>query len=231
VASSHTGAEATTSSQHRRRTSRGLHAPPSDGLRQTSLQYGGDNTPFHESDEPDYHDNDDHLHRRHQQHMSLDRSPSRERGGGGWSSPGLTTPYDDSNGRARSPANRKYADSNGGGGMSNGGSAHGVTWATAKANSERVNGYPSYQSQNQGFFGRHYRQLSQGLPYFMHGGQEDRYAEKEKLGRGRSAGGRGGSGWADLPRRLALLISRRRKYVALVLILLLAVLSWFHKRE
>jgi len=219
VAYSHTGAEATTSSQHRRRTSRGLHAPP-EGLTQphTSASRSPSSrrrlasTPFDEADESDHYINP---------HMSLDRSPSREREGG-WSSSGLTTPYDDSNGRARSPAGRGYGELDGG---------RGVSWATAKANSDRVNGYPSYQSQSQkqGFFGRHYRQLSHGLPHFMHGGQEDRYAEKEKLGRGRSGGGRM-PGLRELPRRLGLLLSRRRKYVAVLLLLLFAVFMWFNKR-
>lgn len=149
--------------------------------------------------------------------MSLDRSPSPHRDGG-WSSPGLNTPYEDSNGRARSPGKR-YGDLNGGGGP-------GVTWASAKANSARVNGYPSYQSQNQGFFARHYRKMSEGLPSFAHGGQEDRYAEKEKLGRGRS----GGMSFRELPRRVGLLLSRRRKHVALFMVLLFAVLLWFQKR-
>lgn len=148
--------------------------------------------------------------------MSLDRSPSPSRGGG-WSSPGLTTPTGEGvNGRARSPAG------------ANGG--HSVTWASAKANSAKVNGYPSYQSQNQGFFGRQYRSLSNGLPYFMHGGQEDRYAEKEKLGRGRSGGSR-----ADLltqiPRRIGLLLARRRRYAFLVLLSILAAVVWFIGRE
>ncbi|EMC93652.1 glycosyltransferase family 34 protein [Baudoinia panamericana UAMH 10762] len=163
--------------------------------------------------------------------MSLDRSPSPQRGGG-WSSPGLNTPYDDTNGRARSPAGRRYNDANGGTG---GGGRDGVTWASAKANSARVNGYPTYQSQNQGFFGRHYRKISQSLPYFAHGGQEERYAEKEKLGRGRVSSweaygdGGGGMNLLDLPRRLALLLSRKRKYVALLLVVLLAVMAVFQK--
>jgi mannan polymerase II complex MNN10 subunit len=154
--------------------------------------------------------------------MSLDRSPSPRRGGG-WSSPGLTSPYDSSSPRSRSPA-KKYGELNGGAG---------VTWASAKANSARVNGYPSYvQSQNQGFFGRHYRKLSQSLPYFTHGGQEDRFAEKEKLGRGRAGGGSGWGRWSwrEVPRRVGLLLSRRRKYFALLLVLVLGVLAWFRER-
>lgn len=65
------------------------------------------------------------------------------------------------------------------------------------------------------------------MPYFAHGGQEDRFA-KEKLGRGRSLGR---FSVAELPRRLGLLLSRRRKYVALAITLLFALLLWFQKRE
>ncbi|KXL46973.1 glycosyltransferase family 34 protein [Acidomyces richmondensis BFW] len=145
--------------------------------------------------------------------MSLDRSPSPQ-AGGGWSSPGLSPPYEETNGRSRSPGKR-YGALNGG-----------VTWATAKAKSDRVSrGYPRYQSQNEGFFSRHYRRISEGLPYFAHGGQEDRFA-KEKLGRGRSLGR---FSVAELPRRLGLLLSRRRKYVALAITLLFALLLWFQK--
>lgn len=152
------------------------------------------------------------------QPMSLSRSPSPRRDGG-WSSPGLTTPYDESNGRSRSPR-KAYSGINGG--------PQGVTWASAKASSARVNGYPSYQSQNKGFFSRHMRNLSESLPYFAHGGQEDRFAEKEKLGRGIHGGG---GSWADVPRRIALLMSRRRKYLALLVLALFAVLVWFSKRK
>lgn len=160
--------------------------------------------------------------------MSLDRSPSPRRGGG-WSSPGLTSPYEDGgHGRARSPA-KGYGELRAGG-------AGGVTWASAKANSARVNGSPAgayQQSQNQGFFGRHYRKLSESLPYFAHGGQEDRYAGKEKLGRGRPGwrGREGWGGWRELPRRMGRLLSRRRRSLALVLLLLGALLLWSHQRE
>ncbi|KAK5117711.1 hypothetical protein LTR62_005135 [Meristemomyces frigidus] len=159
--------------------------------------------------------------------MSLDHSPS-PRQAGGWESPGLNSPFDQDhtvagigNGRARSPAiqpRKGYGELNGGAG---------VTWANAKANSARVNGYPSHSSQNQGFFGRHYRKMSQSLPaYFSHGGQEDRFAEKEKLGRGRSSGG---GSWGDLPRRLGLLVSRRRKWVALVVMVVMALMLWYRE--
>lgn len=219
-------AEAGTS--HRRRlSSRNLHAPVTDSTSAKTLSPTFGSTPFHEEEDDDSHYLSSHRPRgaqqqQQQQPMSLSRSPSPRREGG-WSSPGLTTPYDDSNGRSRSPR-KAY-----GGLESPGGGGGGVTWASAKANSARVNGYPSYQSQNKGFFSRHMRKLSESLPYFAHGGQEDRFAEKEKLGRGRR-GGLGGS-WKDVPARIALLLSRRRKYLALVVLAFLAVLLWFSKRK
>jgi hypothetical protein len=139
--------------------------------------------------------------------MSLSRSPSPRRDGG-WSSPGLSTPYDEASGRSRSPR-KPYGGINGG--------PQGVTWASAKANSARVNGYPSYQ-----------RNLSESLPYFAHGGQEDRHTEKEKSGKG---GWQSGGSWADVPRRVAFLLSRRRKYAAILALTIFAILLWFSKRK
>lgn len=110
-------------------------------------------------------------------YMSLSRSPSPRRGGG-WATPGLTTPYDSINGRA-SPR-QGYGESH----FSPEASGSNVTWASAKARSEEVNGYPSFSTQNNGFFSRHARQLSRRLPSFHLGGRKD-YGEKEKLGRGR----------------------------------------------
>lgn len=185
-------------------------------------------TPFDEEEE-DVNDDTPSFLGRHKKNkkqarayhtgMSLDRSPSPQRGGG-WASPGLTTPLEEgSTGRSRGASpNKRYGELNGG---------RGVTWANAKASSARVNGYPSYQSRNQGFFGRHMRRISSSLPYFSHGGEEDRIAEKEKAGRGRS----GRSTWQELPRRFGMLMSRRRKYVGLAIAVIFALLMWFHKRE
>ena len=47
-----------------------------------------------------------------------------------------------------------------------------------------VNGYPSFSTQNSGFFHRHLRRLSSSLPRFS----DSPYQQREKLGRGR---------WAD----------------------------------
>lgn len=116
-------------------------------------------------------------------YMSLSRSPSPRRGGG-WASPGLTTPYDGVSGRSTPrPGYTEFPF--------NGGSINNVTWASAKAKSEEINGYPSFSTQNNGFFSRHARQISRRLPSFNLGGRKD-YAEKEKLGRGRWPVGRGG---------------------------------------
>lgn len=110
--------------------------------------------------------------------MSLSRSPSPRRGGG-WATPGLTTPYDSINGRA-SPRQGYTETSHFSGGASN----SNVTWASAKARSEEVNGYPSFSTQSNGFFPRLARLLASRFPSFNLGRRKD-YGEKEKLGRGR----------------------------------------------
>ncbi|KAI7199647.1 hypothetical protein KC324_g3145, partial [Hortaea werneckii] len=230
-----------TLSHHRRRTSRGVNAPSQGGrpsnLSPTKTTFR--DTPFEaDVEEAPRTTAADYAFAPAPPPaggaMSLDHSPSPQQGGG-WSSPGLTTPYEDANpgsgavSRSRSPAVKPFGDLNGGPGGAASvsgagtGTGGGVTWASAKSASARVNGYPRYQSQNEGFFTRHYRKISEGLPYFAHGGQEDRYAEKEKLGRGR-IGGPGG--FRELPRRLGLLMSRRRKYVVLLLLFVFALMMW-----
>ncbi|OTB18275.1 glycosyltransferase family 34 protein [Daldinia sp. EC12] len=100
--------------------------------------------------------------------MSLSRSPSPAPGGG-WSSPGLNI----NSGRS-SPAKASFSGPNGGS----------VTWESARLKSQGVTGYPSFSTHNQGFFTRHMRRISSSLPSF-NVATDDRYAEKEKLGRGR----------------------------------------------
>ena len=97
--------------------------------------------------------------------MSLSRSPSPQ-SGGGWASPGLTTPYDGTSRRA-SPV-RSYVN----------GSANNVTWATAQKRSAQVRAYTPGSSQG---FTKHFRRFSNKLPYF----NSRDYSDKEKLGRGR----------------------------------------------
>ncbi|KAH7035066.1 galactosyl transferase GMA12/MNN10 family-domain-containing protein [Microdochium trichocladiopsis] len=103
--------------------------------------------------------------------MSLSRSPSPIPGGG-WSSPGLMS----SSGRS-SPAKQTFGGSNG----------NNVTWESARMKTQGVSNYPSFSTQNQGFFTRHMRRISSSLPSF-HAPDDDKYADKEKLGRGRWAG-------------------------------------------
>lgn len=107
--------------------------------------------------------------------MSLSRSPSPNEDGG-WSSPGLTTNYVETSGRA-SPANGlRGANAN----------SNSVTWDGARKKSSKVNGgYPSFSTQNNGFFSRHMRNISSSLPKFVVTPDDSKYAEKEKLGRGR----------------------------------------------
>jgi len=105
--------------------------------------------------------------------MSLSRSPSPVPGGG-WSSPGLQSEVTE-----RSSSSKSY--------RMNGG--NNVTWESAKAKSDGVNGYPSFSTHNNGFFNRHYRKISSSLPHFSMA--EKSYAEKEKLGRGRWMGREG----------------------------------------
>jgi len=104
--------------------------------------------------------------------MTLSRSPS-PLPSGGWASPGLNSAY--GSGSGRSSPQKTYRTN---------GNANSVTWEGAKAKSEGVNGYPSFSTQNNGFFNRHYRTISNSLPSYV-GGSDKSYSEKEKLGRGR----------------------------------------------
>lgn len=143
--------------------------------------------------------------------MSLSRSPS-PRPGGGWSSPGLNDPYANVSGRA-SPAFRG----------ANGGSS--VTWESAKAKSDGINGYPSFSTQNNGFFNRHYRSISNSLPHFNLGSDKS-YAEKEKLGRGRWMG-QDGSRMARV-RSLVRRVGQKMKLRYLIVLALVAMYFLFY---
>ena len=115
--------------------------------------------------------------------MSLSRSPSPQPGGG-WASPGLSSPFGEGSGTTTPRTGYRIHD----------GSS--VSWESAKAKTEGVNGYPSFSTHNNGFFNRHYRKISSSLPRFNIGTDKS-YAEKEKLGRGRWSV-RGGSRLARL---------------------------------
>lgn len=126
--------------------------------------------------------------------MSLSRSPSPIPGGG-WSSPGLNL----NSGRS-SPAH-----------ISGGTTA----WESAKMRNHNVNGYPSFSTQNSGFFVRHMRRISSSLPRFS----DSPYSQKEKLGRGR---------WADqnvpLFARIKSIVGRMGRKLKFRLLIALVVL-------
>jgi len=113
--------------------------------------------------------------------------------------------------------------------MNGGPITDGVTWASAKARSEEVNGYPSFSTRNNGFFSRHARKISSSLPRFNLGNRQT-YAEKEKLGRGRwypNAGSR-------MPRIRTFLGSftrRMRLRILVVFAIILAVILFYVTRE
>ena len=150
--------------------------------------------------------------------MSLSRSPS-PRLGGGWASPGLTSPYDSVGSR------KTYGDLQTNGGINRG---SGVTWASAEARSKEVKGYQPISSRNAGFFTRHAREISNSLPKFSMNGKRG-YGDKEKLGRGRwsTRGGRAG----NIKTFVATILRRFRLRVLLVLALILGVLLFYTTRE
>ncbi len=156
--------------------------------------------------------------------MSLSRSPSPTRGGG-WASPGLTSPYENVSGK--SSPRKPYGEIQ----MNGLASANGenVTWASAKARSEEINGYPSFSTRNNGFFSRHARKISTSLPTFSLGGRKD-FADKEKLGRGRwppIAGNR----TVRYLQRTGRVAWRFRLRLGIILGLLLAYILFYATRE
>lgn len=150
--------------------------------------------------------------------MTLSRSPSPRRGGG-WSSPGLNTP----SASGRSSPRKGYGDLHMNGGTNS------VTWASAKARSDEVNGYPAFSTRNNGFLARHARNISGSLPRFNLGGRRD-YAEKEKLGRGRWHPNNG-SKFGRLRTFAARVLWRMRLRFLLVLAFVLAVTLFYITRK
>ena len=155
--------------------------------------------------------------------MSLSRSPS-PRAGGGWASPGLTSNFDNMNGR--SSPRKMYPDLGMNGGASGSGS---VTWASAKARSDEVNGYPSFSTRSNGFFSRHARRISHSLPKFNLGGKRD-YSDKEKLGRGRWYPSNG-SRLDRLKTFVGSITRRMRLRIFLVILLVLSIILFYITRE
>lgn len=103
----------------------------------------------------------------------------------------------------------------------NGGSN--VTWASAQARSAEVKGYPPFSIRNQGFFGRHFRRISQSLPHMP-------YNENDGYGRNK---------WrvntnTKYGRLLAMLwrnIWRLRRQIIVVLAIILSVVFFYVTRE
>ena len=145
--------------------------------------------------------------------MSLSRSPSPKRGGG-WASPGLNANFAQS--RSSTPVT-SYSQN------------HSVTWASAQARSNQVNGYPAYQEHGSGFFGKHMRNISTSLPFFNNGPRDEREAEKEKAGRGRWAPARGGY-LANMKSMLGRHMLRSKPRFVLVLVLLLLIICFYTTR-
>jgi mannan polymerase II complex MNN10 subunit len=132
----------------------------------------------------------------------MSRSPSPRPGG--WSSPGLSTPYD--TGGRNSP-------------FANGSSTHNVTWASAQARSAEVKGQNAFNPRNQGFFSKHFRRISTSLPVS--------YGEKEKLGRGRYQNNK----LVQLLNRIGWNIWRLRRSVGVVLFVVLSIIIFYVTRK
>ncbi|EEH21491.2 hypothetical protein PABG_03707 [Paracoccidioides brasiliensis Pb03] len=168
--------------------------------------------------------------------MSLSSSPSPRRGGG-WPSPGLPTGANSSGGSSPSRGFQDTSNSNTSSGNGTfhangsplsvraaaaaGGSS--VPWASAKAKSRRIVGYPSFSTRNNGFFSRQRRKISASLPRFRVNSMLE-YGEKEKLGRGRWSG----AGALLRARIKSLLYTVVRKWrFRSILLLLLSFIFWF----
>ncbi|KAF4505317.1 hypothetical protein G6O67_007278 [Ophiocordyceps sinensis] len=129
--------------------------------------------------------------------MSLSRSPSPAPGGG-WSSPGLNV-----NSGRNSPSHAGAAP---------------VHWESARTRHLGVNGYPSFSTHNQGFFIRHMRHLSSGLPRF-NSGSDSPPSEKDKLAHGQWPGQN-----IPLVRRIMSIVGRMGRKLRLRLLIGFAIL-------
>ncbi|KAF2035690.1 hypothetical protein EK21DRAFT_84116 [Setomelanomma holmii] len=128
----------------------------------------------------------------------MSRSPSPQPGG--WSSPGLNTPYD-TGGRTNPFANSS--------------STHNVTWASAQARSAEVKGHSGFNPRGQGFFSKHFRRISTSLPLS--------YGDKEKLGRGRNQNNR----VVQLLQRIGWHLWRLRRSVGVVLFIIFSIIIFY----
>lgn len=145
--------------------------------------------------------------------MTISRSPSPAPGGG-WSSPGLNI---NNSGRS-SPATAFPGITNG----------QPDLWGSSRSKNMGSRGYPAFETQNQGFFQRHMRRISNNLPRFNT--SSTHYAEKEKLQRGRWQLAPPGSLLGRL-RNMAGRVGRKSKLrVFLVFLLLFAIWLFYHSR-
>jgi mannan polymerase II complex MNN10 subunit len=113
--------------------------------------------------------------------MTLSRSPSPHPGGG-WSSPGLV-PASSTASPLPSPGTV---------------SPNAISWATAKAKSDEVRGYPSFSTRNSGFFSRQRHKISNRLPIFRRLSSRE-YVDKDDYGRDWRPADSGGRGVLSLP--------------------------------
>lgn len=100
-------------------------------------------------------------------------------------------------------------------------------WESSRLKRGGAAGYPSFSTQNQGFFSRHIRRLSSSLPRFN---ANSHYAEREKLGRGN---------WSvhNVPllgriRGIVARMGRKMKIRLLILfMILLSIFTFYNTRE
>lgn len=143
--------------------------------------------------------------------MSLSRSPS-PLPAGGWSSPGL-----DINTSGRSSPSTAFPGSNG----------NQVVWESARIKNMGNGGYPSFATQNQGFFTRHMRRISNSLPQFN---TSTHYAEKEKLQKGKWAPAQSVPLYGRIRNILARMGRKSKLRSLFVFLLLLAVFIFYQSR-
>lgn len=146
--------------------------------------------------------------------MSLSRSPS-PRLNGGWSTPGLTTPYES---LSRQPSPSNFAN----------GSGQGVTWASAQMKSAKVISYPSISSQEStSLFRRGLRKLSVSLPQFAN----DRKSSKQEKIDARGHMLLQPGSWRNYGKAVGRRLWRLRLQSTIVLGIVLMVLLFYVTRE
>lgn len=149
--------------------------------------------------------------------MSYDRS-SPPLAGGGWSrsSPGLTSPGSGTS----TPHSGIFSPPPLG--------PSGISWATAKAKSDEVRGYPSFSTRNNGFFSRQKRKISARIPRFRTNSSYAEYnGDKDVYGLGVDTWS---SGWYGRSRHASPLFCRsvfRRKRFRVLLGMVLGWISYF----